>query len=82
MRIAGIYLNDNDVLALADRLRKLGLVGSADSLTNAYYRDARELDLDLAAFESHTLIPALDDGPASFEELCEKLTDRARSIAR
>lgn len=78
MRIAGVYLNDNDVLDLVDRLRKLGLDASADSLTNAYYRDARELDA--TSFEP--LIPALDDGRASFDELCEKLTDRVRSSAR
>jgi hypothetical protein len=67
MRLAGIYLNDDEVLALAGRLRALGLGVAADRLTGAYYRDARQLDL--RGVEPQAFIPALEDGPASFAEL-------------
>lgn len=76
MRLAGIYLNDAEVLALAERLRSLGLDAAADRLTNAYYRDARKLDLD--ASESRTFVPALEDGPASFAALRSALDATSR----
>jgi len=81
MRLAGIYLNDNDVLVLAERLRRLGLNGFADSLTNAYYRDVHELDV--AASELQAIVPALEleESPASFEALREELQGQATSIA-
>ena len=62
MRIAGMYLNDHQVLALAERLRNLGLDDAADRVTAAYYRDAKELEL---GFEPATLTAALGDSPAT-----------------
>ena len=47
MRIAGIDLNDHQVLALAERRRNLGRDDAADRVTAAYYRDARELELSV-----------------------------------
>jgi hypothetical protein len=79
MRLAGIYLNDNDVLALAERLRKLGLDGAAGRVMSAYYHDASELDI--APSELHRLIPELENGPASFQALRESLTGRSTAIA-
>lgn len=71
MRLAGIYLTDDEVLVLAERLRGLGLDAAAGRLTAAYYRDVRELDL--LGSEPRALIPALADGPPSFAALRGRL---------
>ena len=59
MRLAGVYLNDDEVLALAERLRDLGLDDVANRLGDAYYRDVKELDLPARATEA--FLPALED---------------------
>ena len=67
MRLAGVYLNDDEVFALAERLRDLGLDDAANRLGDAYYRDVKEFDLPGVAFD--TFLPALEGGPASFAAL-------------
>jgi len=67
MRLAGIYFNDDEVLVLAERLKSLGLTEAGNRVTDAYYRDAREVDL--AGVEPETLAPALEGGPVSFAAL-------------
>ena len=64
MRLAGFYLNDHQVLRLADRLRNFGLDDAADQVTAAHHRDASELEL---AVEPATLTAALKDGRALIE---------------
>ena len=45
MFLAGAYVNDDDLLALANKLRACGRTDCAEHFEWAYYRDVRSFDL-------------------------------------
>lgn len=71
MIVAGIYLNDNDLIALAGSLRSEGLLACAQRLEGAYYRDVRMLDLSVE--ETDDLLVVLRDCPPELTHLRDAL---------
>jgi hypothetical protein len=71
MLVAGMYVNDEDVLVLIGTLRDAGADAIAERFRDAYHRDARRLSVSVS--ERRTILCALADCPAGLVELRAKL---------
>ena len=74
MIIAGVRLNDNDVIALAEKLRECGFVGEAGRLEAAYQTDASLFHL--SADDQRAVLTVLEDCPAALTNLRAGIKDQ------
>lgn len=79
MIVAGTYLDDNELIALAGRLRGEGLREWADRLEGAYYRDVRILEM--SDEESSDLLSALGECPGELIRLRSALRASLATVA-
>ena len=74
MIVAGTYLNDTDVTALAEKLRESGFADHAGRLEAAYQLDAKLFHL--SADDSQAFMSSLDDCPDELQNLRASLQDQ------